>query len=94
MSAKTAIVSGMLVAGLLIGGALPSLADARSDCRERIRRAETNLKKEIERHGERGKDVEKRKRELQRERERCRAYESERGAPPPEAPRPHEVISH
>jgi len=75
MFRKTSIVAAVLGGVLLMGGALPSLADAQRDCEKRVRTAEQNLQHEIDRHGERGKDVERRKQELERERQNCRKYE-------------------
>ena len=83
MFRKTTAVAAVLGMAFLIGGALPSIADARSECKERIRKAEYNLKREIERNGERGKEVDRRRRELERERQRCRMYEKEREDTPP-----------
>ncbi len=72
-------VAVVLGGALLVTGALPAMADARKDCEKRIRKAEQNLQREIERHGERGKNVEKRRRELERQRENCRMYERDHG---------------
>jgi hypothetical protein len=77
MFGKTTVVA-VLGGALLVAGALPAVADARKDCEKRIRKAEQNLQREIERHGEHGKDVEKRRRELERQRENCRMYERDR----------------
>jgi hypothetical protein len=78
MFRKTAILAAMLGGALLIGGALPSVADARSECARRVREAERNLQREIERHGEHGRDVERLRREFERQRHECRMYEKDR----------------
>jgi hypothetical protein len=80
MYGKT-ILATLVGATLLVGGALPSIAD---DCEKRVRKAEQNLRREIDRHGEHGKDVGRFKRDLERERENCRRVEKERHTPPPE----------
>ncbi|MGA2989678.1 MAG: hypothetical protein ABSD88_04310 [Candidatus Korobacteraceae bacterium] len=77
MFRKTTIVA-MLGAALLIGGALPAVADSPRECRERIRIAEHNLREAKERYGERSREAEKRRRELERVRERCRQFEDDK----------------
>ena len=79
MFGRTTLASVMLGAALLLGNALPSLADERSECKERVRKAEQNLQREIDRHGEYGKNVEKRRQELERARQDCRKYEQNPG---------------
>ena len=74
MFLRTSMTAGLLGGALLLGSALPSVADARSDCEKRVRKAEHNLQHEIDRHGEHGKNVDKRRRELERERQNCRMY--------------------
>ena len=55
-----------------LGGVPPTRAgDRDQECRERIRKAEAKLRREIERHGEHSRQAEKRRHELERERERC-----------------------
>jgi len=44
-------VAAVLGGALLIGGALPAMADWRSDCENRIRRDEDNLRRDIAAHG-------------------------------------------
>ena len=57
---------------LLVGAAAPTLARDRDDkCRERIHKAEAKLRREIDRHGERSRQAEKRRYELERARESC-----------------------
>jgi hypothetical protein len=75
MFRKNTIVAVALGGVLLIGGALPSLADERSDCEQRVREAEYNLQLEIDRHGEQGRDVDERRQYLERERQNCLAYD-------------------
>jgi hypothetical protein len=71
MIRKSTIVATVLGGALLIGSALPALADARSDCEKRVRKAEQNLQHEIDRHGEHGRNVEKRRQQVERERQNC-----------------------
>jgi hypothetical protein len=68
-------VAAVLGGALLIGGALPAMADWRSDCENRIRRDEDNLRRDIAAHGEHGKNVEKRREVLERDRQNCRMVE-------------------
>ena len=75
MIRKTNLVATVLGGALLFGCALPSLADARSDCENRVRRAEQNLQHEIDRHGEHGRRVEERRRQVERERQNCSVYD-------------------
>ena len=67
-------VAAVLGGVLLIGAALPVMADERRDCEKRVHKAEQNLQHEIDRHGEHGKNVERRRRELEQQRESCRMY--------------------
>lgn len=61
---------------LLIGGCVASQAsDHRGQCEQRVRKAEANLRKEVERHGERSHQAEQRRRELEKARASCRGDE-------------------
>lgn len=71
--------SGMAVllgASLLLGGSVIVQGQAPPDrhyrCERRIRQAEINLQRAIERHGERSRQAEKRRRQLEEIRARCR----------------------
>ena len=75
MSGKTT-VAAVLGGILMIGGALPLRADERSDCEKRVHKAEQNLQHEIDRHGEHGKNVDKRRAELDRARADCHMRET------------------
>jgi hypothetical protein len=77
MFRKTSIVAAVLGGVLAIGGAVPSMADSRSDCENRVRKAEQNLQHEIDRHGEHGKNVETRRQQIKRERQNCRMYDKD-----------------
>ena len=69
---KITLLAVVFGAFLLVGGVAPTLAGDRDhECRERIRKAELKLRREIERHGEHSRQAEKRRHELERERERC-----------------------
>lgn len=69
---KTTLLAAVFGACLLVGGVTPALAGDRDDsCRERIHKAEAKLRREIDRHGERSRQAEKRRYELERARERC-----------------------
>jgi len=67
---------GLLVAGLMAGmlAAVPSVEAQRypnNKCAQRIRQAEFNLQKAIQRHGRRSKQAAQRRRQLEMARERC-----------------------
>jgi len=58
---------------LLVGCMASALAGDRDhDCRERIEKAEAKLRREIDRHGERSRQAEKRRPQLEKTRERRR----------------------
>jgi len=61
------LLCAMLGATLLAGVATP----ARADCRRDIEKAEANLRKAIQKHGERSKQAEERRRQLEEVRRRC-----------------------
>ena len=69
---ETTLLVAVFGAFLLIGGVTPTLAGDRDhECREKIHKAEAKLRREIDRHGERSRQAEKRRYELERARERC-----------------------
>jgi len=81
---ETALVAAVFGAFLLVGcgahygrrsglgGVPPARAGDRDhECRERIRKAEAKLRREIYRHGEHSRQAQKRRYELDRELERC-----------------------
>ncbi len=70
MIGKT-LLSAMLGASLVAGVATPARADRDDRCRHDIRRAEQNLEKAVHRHGERSRQAERRRHELEEVRERC-----------------------
>jgi hypothetical protein len=76
MQRTTAVA--IVLSGLLLGGAAPLRADRRDDCRRDIHRAEWNLRRAIDRHGEGSRQAERRRHELHEVRERCRDYDRER----------------
>jgi len=61
----------MLGASLVVGVATPALADRDDRCRRDIRKAEQNLEKALRKHGERSRQAEQRRRQLEEVRERC-----------------------
>ena len=70
---KTTLVAAMSGVFLLVCCVAPALAGDRDhECRERIEKAEAKLRREIDRHGERSRQAEKRRHELDEARERCR----------------------
>ena len=70
---KATLVAAMFGVFLLVGCVVPTLAGDRDhECRERIEKAEAKLRREIDRHGERSRQAEKRRHELDEARERCR----------------------
>lgn len=68
------ILTAALLGGvLLIGGGVPAQARDRDDrCEQRIRKDEVNLNKAVRKHGERSRQAEKRRQELERDRATCR----------------------
>jgi outer membrane biogenesis lipoprotein LolB len=73
MTKRRGILAAVLAAFFLLACAMPTQAMDRYDkCERRIRQAEVNLQKAIRKHGERSRQAEQRRRELQEARERCR----------------------
>ena len=69
---ETTLLAVAFGACLLVSGVAPALAGDRDyECRERIHKAEEKLRHEIDRHGERSRQAEKRRHELERVRESC-----------------------
>jgi hypothetical protein len=69
---KTTLLAFALGGVLMLGGAAPAQARDRDDkCSERIRKAEENLRRDIEHHGERSRQAEKRRHQLDEARDRC-----------------------
>ena len=69
---KTTLVAAMLGVFLLVGCVAPALAGDRDHkCRERIEKAEAKLRREIDRHGERSRQAEKRRHKLEEAPARC-----------------------
>ena len=69
---KATLVAAMFGVFLLVGCVAPARAGDRDhECRERIHKAEEKLRHEIDRHGERSRQAEKRRHELERARESC-----------------------
>ena len=66
-------LSAIMLAGVLM--TIPSEAQSpkRNRCEQRIRQAEYNLRKAIQRHGPRSKQARQRRRQLDSARERCGA---------------------
>jgi len=67
-----AILCAMLGASLLIGVATPAHADRDDKCRRDVHKAEENLEKAVRKHGERSRQAEQRRHQLEEVRERCR----------------------
>lgn len=74
MFGKSTLVAAVLGAFFLIGGAMP-LQAGNPQCEQRVRRAEANLHEAIRRHGERSRQAEQRRRELEQVRANCRMDE-------------------
>jgi len=64
-------VAALGVSLLTSGVTLTQAADHDRDCRKRIHNAEENLRKAIDRHGERSRQAEKRRHELEEARRGC-----------------------
>ena len=65
------ILGTVLSASLIIGTAVPALADQDDRCRRDIHRAEQNLDKAVRKHGEHSRQAEDRRHQLEETRERC-----------------------
>jgi hypothetical protein len=82
MSAKGMITKtmlcGMLGASLMAGLATPAHADRDDRCERKIRKAEQNLEKAERKHGEHSRQAEKRRHELEEQRERCHMRDEHR----------------
>jgi len=71
MLQKTCLVVAVLGSFLLLGAVAPSVADDR--CEERVRKAESKLKSEIDRHGEQSSQAEHARRDVEKQRNKCDA---------------------
>ncbi len=74
MFRKNTFVAAVLGAFLIIGGVVVPL-HASDQCEQRIRKAESNFNKAVRKHGERSRQAEQRRRDLDRARESCRVDE-------------------
>jgi hypothetical protein len=69
---KNVLFAGALAVGLVAGGIAPmKAADRPSDCDRRIQKAEENLRKAVDRHGEHSEQAEQRRRQLEEVRRSC-----------------------
>ena len=73
---KIRTLIAVLVVFSFLGGAVPTQAldrdhDNDRKCEQRIRNAESKLQQAIRKHGERSRQAESRRRDLQQARERC-----------------------
>jgi hypothetical protein len=69
-----ALIAAVVVMGFL-AGSVPALArnhDRDRRCEQRIRKAEINLQNAIRKHGDRSRQADRRRHELEEARERCR----------------------
>jgi len=66
------MLCGMLGASLLAGVPIPACAERNDKCRRDIQKAEYNLEKAVHKHGERSRQAEQRRRQLEEVRDRCR----------------------
>ncbi len=75
------IGSALLGALFMAGGAIPARAD-RDDhdgrCERNVRKAEHNLEKAVRKHGERSRQAEQRRHQLEEARERCHMNDHDR----------------
>ena len=74
---RTAAV-GIVLSGLLFGTAMPLRADGHEECEKQIHKAEKELHKAIEKHGEGSREADFRRHELDEVRDHCRHKEHER----------------
>jgi ribulose kinase len=72
------MLCAMLGASMMAGVAAPAYADRDDRCRRDIRKAEENLDKAVRKHGERSRQAEKRRHELEEKRERCHMRDEHR----------------
>jgi hypothetical protein len=77
MFKKIRTLIAALVVFAFLGGAVPTQAldrdhDNERKCEQRIHNAESKLQQAIRKHGERSRQAENRRRELEQARERCR----------------------
>jgi hypothetical protein len=76
MLKKTRTLIAAFAVALFLAGAIPTQAMDRHDwerkCEQRIRNAEYKLQQAIRKHGERSRQAQNRRRELEEARERCR----------------------
>jgi len=76
MFKRTRTLIAAMVVAVFLAGAVPTQAMGRGDwerkCEQRIRNAEYKLQQAIRKHGERSRQAEHRRRDLEEVRERCR----------------------
>jgi hypothetical protein len=70
------LLGAAFVVALFITGAVPTQARERDGrrCEQRIHKAERNLQNAIRKHGERSRQAEQRRRELEEVREHCHRH--------------------
>ena len=68
---KTLAATAVLSFGLMLGAAPQARAEDHRECQERVERAEGRLDQAVRKHGERSRQAEDRRRDLNAERERC-----------------------
>ena len=76
MFQKAKVIVAALVLGVMVMGAVPARAvdrdhDRDRKCEQNIRKAEAKLQDAIRKHGERSRQAEKRRHDLEEARERC-----------------------
>ena len=69
---KTGIATGL--AAFMLVASLAPVPAAAANCHRRIERAEENLRRAIRKHGERSRQAEERRRQLEDIRARCHEY--------------------
>jgi hypothetical protein len=71
MFKKTSLAIAVL-GSFLLAGVVPSMAER---CEDRVRKAEENVKKEVDRHGEHSHQAEQARHKLENERAKCHVDE-------------------
>jgi uncharacterized protein (DUF3084 family) len=71
MTRKSGIAAAVLAAFFLLSSAVPLRALDDEKCERQIHKAEANLQRAIQRHGEHSPQAERRRHELEEVRERC-----------------------
>jgi hypothetical protein len=84
----------IVLSGLLLGTAVPVVADEREECKKETQKAEKELYRAIEKHGEASREADFRRQELDEIRDRCRTDHERREELKQERRDLHEELEH